>query len=89
MTMSASIIVEIESKWWSLWMSDGVSLSKARTDFFRRRLEALLACQIRQPKDLDIPPQKVYSCFNSKTIQSSGQLSTQPYISRDGYKSEP
>jgi len=32
MTMSAPIIVEIESKWWSLWMSDGVSYSLLLTN---------------------------------------------------------
>jgi len=51
--------------------------------------EILIACQIRQAKGLGIASQKVYSCLNSQTFQSSGQLPTQPYISGDGYKSEP
>ena len=38
-------------------------------------LQALIARQIRQIKDLDSPSEKGYPFFNSQTIQSSGQLS--------------
>jgi len=45
---------------------------------FRVGLQVLIACDIRKIKDLDICPRKVYSWFNSHTIQSSALLSTKP-----------
>jgi hypothetical protein len=38
-------------------------------------LKSSIHCQIRQIKDLDICPKKVYPFFYSHTIQSSGKLS--------------